>query len=105
MSWPTHTIEIDEFPGWTAEIVDLAVGEVPKFNEAVATGDFARIMQEVLPLVQSWTFVDRAGDLLPLTAESIEHLPLKAARTLFKGVMGVLNTPAFPKAPTTSTTD
>ena len=102
MAWPIKKITIEEYSGWTVDILDLSGTEVEAIEAAYKESDIATVYGIIINVVQSWTLEGRNGDPLPMTVEGLREAPARVIRALTAGVFSMLNEQAFPKAEETT---
>ena len=104
-AWPTYKVEIEGYEGWYADMYDFSVGEVDKFEEAMQSEVLSDIAYALLPSVKYWTFTDREGNRVDVSAEGMKEIPMRVIRILMMRIMDRMNEDVLPKVSTTDSSD
>lgn len=73
--WPKRTVTVGEGYGWEIVYYDPSVADLQAIREAREAEDEAKLRATLAGLVVSWEVCDRAGNPLPVEAESFDKVP------------------------------
>ena len=80
--YPTRTITIPNY-GWKVEIYETSLADIEELQSASNEA----FSQKVFAFIKNWDCLNRAGEPLPLAAESLKKLPQSALRFIIDSII------------------